>query len=666
MSGGRSSRVASRATVSAPMTHSLTPRGLISPTLALFVWLSACSEIVALPALQVNLTAVEFGAIAAGESVSMEVSLSNPGAADLALRELRVTGDARFALEGDAPDTVCAGCVVPLVLRFTADGAGEAFGALLIEAESGPWPTDGWIPERPDQSGDPLNFAQEVVLHGSAPDAPATAFAFVTRVVEAPWHWPDGTSTEHTWTAVNTGNTSVAVLTPTLDQCGPDVAVLAAPNPGLLVFPGESVALTLTHAPADPAAVRCTLTLATDAGVHAEGELWFSPPSFSAPPAVNILSPANGAGLASGSPVEITVSLADDLDTPMTMVVAVYSLVRGEYVLYSRPGNDSGTLNLTVSGNALAAGPDTLTVAAQDWHGNIGFDAISVRVDAPADDDADGDGWGVSDGDCDDARGDIFPDAPEVTDTVDQDCDGRVDEGTPETDDDGDGSGEDDCDDRDTAAFPGGTEAADGIDNDCDGAVDEGTSSGDDDRDGYAEALGDCDDDDTEVGPATAEACNGQDDDCDTDVDEGCPVREPMILALSVVPDACHAGAPLEVKAFVDGELSLAWGSDAGPGESGFAEPSAASTTFTCPDLTDPDHSRTVSLSAIGTDEGGAQAFAIAAVTVVPDSWSLAAEAEVPGCQGSALAWLPMGAVLLGRATTRRASCARAARRRAP
>ena len=622
----------------------------VGPVLVLFAWLSGCSETVVLPALEVSVTELEFGALAAGESVLAEIALTNPGEVNLELLEIRVTGDSRFALENDPPDTVCAGCVVPLALRFTADGSGEAFGALRVEAESGPWPTDGSIPERPESGGDPLNFAQEVVLHGAAPEALATAFAFVTRVVEAPWHWPDGTRTEHTWTAVNNGNTSVAVLSPTLDQCGPDVAVLAAPNPGLTVLPGQSVDVTLTHTPADPATVRCTLTLTTGEGVDPVGELWFSAPSFSAPPDVKILSPLTGAAVVTGSPVEFTVALADDLDTPTTMAVAVYSLVRGEYVLFARPGNDSGTVSLTVSGNALAAGPDTLTVAVQDWHGNIGFDAISLRVDAPADDDADGDGWGVVEGDCDDARADIFPDAPEVTDAADQDCDGRVDEGTPETDDDGDGTSVDDCDDREADVFPGGFEAADGRDNDCDGVVDEGTSSGDDDKDGYAEALGDCDDARSEVSPGTAEACNGEDDDCDAEVDEDCPVREPAILALRVVPDACHAGEQLEVAAFVDGELALAWGSDAAEGGAGFAEPLAASTTFTCPELMDPDQSRAVSLSVIGTGAGGAQAFATAGVTVVPDAWSLAAKAEAPGCQGAALAW----GVLLLRARQRR------------
>ena len=61
--------------------------------------------------------------------------------------------------------------------------------------------------------------------------------------------------------------------------------------------------------------------------------------------------------------------------------------------------------------------------------------------------DADGDGFGAgaavpacddtaqalaaTDGDCDDARADIFPGAPEVCDGADQDCDGAVDEGVP-------------------------------------------------------------------------------------------------------------------------------------------------------------------------------------------------------------------------------------------
>ncbi len=124
--------------------------------------------------------------------------------------------------------------------------------------------------------------------------------------------------------------------------------------------------------------------------------------------------------------------------------------------------------------------------------------------------------------DCDDKSGAVHPGATEIAyDGIDQDCDGA-----DLADVDGDGVqsvivGGTDCDDTEAATHPLAVEIADGVDNDCDGRVDEGTAWYDDDGDGFTEAGGDCDDSDRTAAPNATETCNGIDDDCDGTIDEG-------------------------------------------------------------------------------------------------------------------------------------------------
>ena len=171
--------------------------------------------------------------------------------------------------------------------------------------------------------------------------------------------------------------------------------------------------------------------------------------------------------------------------------------------------------------------------------------------------DADGDGYGSGavslsvcdesaptgysdlDTDCDDTNGDTFPGAPEICDSLDNDCDTDVDEdATPVDwypDADGDGYGDasaeptnsctqptgsvtdnTDCDDAEATTYPGADDTwYDGVDSDCAGDDDY-----DADMDGFAsstEGSGrDCDDSDADVNPdATETWYDGVDSDCD-------------------------------------------------------------------------------------------------------------------------------------------------------
>jgi hypothetical protein len=124
-------------------------------------------------------------------------------------------------------------------------------------------------------------------------------------------------------------------------------------------------------------------------------------------------------------------------------------------------------------------GPDELTVELHDGFTTLASAKAELYIGDPSKDlDRDGYQGGRHGRDCDDHDASVHPDAFEAPEPngKDDNCDGRVDEGTTAYDDDGDGLSEDkgDCDDADPLKHPGARELADCRDQDCDGTVDEG------------------------------------------------------------------------------------------------------------------------------------------------------------------------------------------------
>ncbi len=172
------------------------------------------------------------------------------------------------------------------------------------------------------------------------------------------------------------------------------------------------------------------------------------------------------------------------------------------------------------------------------------------------------DGLVAIDGDCSDAAPLVHPGLPDDDcNSIDNDCNGVVDDGAPAwyADADSDGYGDPtvvvhacvqpslhadnalDCDDTEDTVNPDAAETCDGTDQDCDGLIDDEPVDGDlywldSDGDGFGDPLqdtlacsrpsahtandGDCNDTDPDIRPSAAEVCNdGIDNDCDPAID---------------------------------------------------------------------------------------------------------------------------------------------------
>lgn len=82
----------------------------------------------------------------------------------------------------------------------------------------------------------------------------------------------------------------------------------------------------------------------------------------------------------------------------------------------------------TAVGATLSVGTHTLTLTALDEEAKEGTDSVVVTVYDPLDTDDDGDGQSENAGDCDDGDAAVFLGAPELCDTLDNDCDLEVNE----------------------------------------------------------------------------------------------------------------------------------------------------------------------------------------------------------------------------------------------
>jgi len=127
---------------------------------------------------------------------------------------------------------------------------------------------------------------------------------------------------------------------------------------------------------------------------------------------------------------------------------------------------------------------------------------------------------------------------------------------------------EGDCNDADAAVRPNAVEVVNGYDDDCDGIADDGLDSSDQDADGVTILAGDCDDTRADVEPLALELLDGRDNDCDGLVDEDFTNRVLLNDGTGTFTALLTAGVetlePTTTAVFADtdrdGDLDLFWG----------------------------------------------------------------------------------------------------------
>jgi hypothetical protein len=661
-----------------------------------------------LPAISISNTEINFGEVEWGETVYRTVTISNQGELPMGMHAISIEDEgfeSNFSLIYYTETIICEdptvlevqesedwapnlgegdfllfpGCRLNVDIGYTPSIVGDAYASFHIESfiEEPPEEGDGSnVAFKPSFYRDPVHFNETVLLKGTSSRG-SGRIKVTPRSLDF-GHWWTGESSTKQITIDNIGNGDLEVGTPVLGTgCDPEefsIDTSAMDNDGI-VPAGHGTIFEVTFTPSDLGGRSCSLIVpsgdvdAEEVEVRLKANIGDDPTNEA--PSINLVSPQIGYVHNSSEPLRFEMTMFDVNQPANTLYCIIRSQILGAGSYSCTATAINGYVEVEVPFENLTPGIDTWLVTVTDQGELQAFASTTVLFGEPfPESDDDGDGFGTEGPliDCDDTNPTIYPNAAELVDGLDNDCDNQIDERTQAGDDDGDSVTEEegDCNDNDIETYPGAPEQPDFKDNDCDGVIDEKTSLSDDDGDGFAEVDNDCNDRNPDIHPAAIEYCDGIDNNCNNlrDEQEGCVSidSEPVIIGgIQMDARAISAGESTTMTLFVyeqDGQdLIYEWKEDsalASAGHSAISDVNSQTITWTAPDQVNGE-GQTFSLYVLVTDEDGNQDWVFDEISVystpIPTALVENVTSEQNGCGSSSTAWflplLPL--VLLGR-----------------
>ena len=557
---------------------------------------------------------IDLGAIDVDSETTVTIKLTNPGMLDLGVWEIALRSGDEFSADYDLDEAYCedgsegataleegfllhGGCTLPLQLSFHPTTAGERADHLSVVTFEDDASPPAFFADRRDPIA-------QIALIGYGQ---AGVLALEPRSLRF-GHVAEGETAIEYITVENIGDGPLQLGAPELD-CDAEYAL----NTDLFsddLLAGESTLLAVEYTSQSSASSQCLLHISDE---QAQSQQVFLQGNLEAenntPPTLNLIRPALGSFYDGYKPLQLELQIMDPDQDAATLSCDVRSIWQDAGIIADcTPTDKTGHVIISIEGEMLEAGVDTLEVTVTDMAEASTKASTTVAWRTTSADDDDGDGFG-DDIDCDDTEAAAYPGATEQWDDIDNDCDGLIDEDTEGSDDDGDSISEDggDCNDSDASIYPGAPEVADQQDNDCDGETDEGTVLVDDDRDGYSPFLGDCNDSNDALHPSAVELCDGVDNNCDGHVDNDCiqTDAEPEIIACMHDESALSLGERVVLAvSFIDEEVSptITWSLDDELGA--LTNPNGSTTAWIAPDALAGDQ-ETVTVTVTVTDSLG-------------------------------------------------------------